>query len=361
MTDILTTPGVLTDAQMSTDRARWLKLHGVEWVSVQAQNGTIVKTRDLAPLKAAGLSAGIWGVSYGAGDAPNADAFRRDGQLLGARAVLMGADHVIADIEMAAKDTRASRGLEPYLDGIRRGGWLGPVHLCPLGAPVNALPHGGNDFAIDVEGFLETGGGVLPQAYFNAYDEYRPDLCVDYWRACGVPMDKINVTVAVYAGEGKGGRISGAEWVPLLRDADVYRNLSIYMDEFLMPFDMEGLHPLTLGPPRPTEEEEPVTVDPAAVNLKIAALAETWLAENSGDEPLTRLRNIKRIATTSDAKWTAVRDDVRAALDGGVSDLRNRLGEAEHLVDSFRTRAGELQLLLDAANAKIAAAKTALS
>lgn len=352
-----TSPGLLTDAQTSLDRAKWLRAHGYDWLSVQVQNGAAVKDRDLAPAKAAGLSAGVWGVSY------SADTFRQDGERLGRQAVRLGAEHVMADIEPAAKFTRDSRGLLPYIVGIREGGWTGPVHLTPLGAPVNARPFGPNDFAVDVASFLATGGSILPQAYFNAYDEYRPDLVAAYWLACGVPADRLNVMIAVYAGEGKGGRISGAEWLPLLKAAGVHSGFSIYMEEMLQPYDLEGLHELSQGPRQAltpkTSEPTPVTPDPAAINAKIAALAETWLAPHEGDEPLARLRMIKRIATATDAGWVGVRENVASALDGDVVATAK-------LAEALATNA-RLQAALDVAarhnadlNAKIAAAKSAL-
>jgi hypothetical protein len=263
-------------------------------------------------------SVGGWGVVYAQAD------FAAFGRRFGAELLRQGAQHAIVDAEMCAKGTRDGQGMKPIIDGMCVAGWAGPVHLCPLGAPTNALPHGPNDFAVDVKSFLDTGGGVLPQAYFNSYAEYRPDLCADYWTACGVPADRLNLMVelAVEAGSEKQLRIDGATWVRLLKGAGVGRNFSAYMVQHLLKSDIDGFAPLAATPaplPNPGGIPEvpplPVIPDPREVNREIAVLADTWLGEYFGEKPLSRLRIIKRIATSSDAQWNAAREAIKAALD----------------------------------------------
>lgn len=345
--DIIPAPGLLTTQQSAKDPA-WLRAHHYDWLSFQAYNPRDggKKDFDLDPARRAGLSPGVWGVTYGVNNMPDAATFFADGKALGEQAVRLGAEHVIVDAEMCAKNTRANRGLSPIVRGLRAGGWTGPVNWSPLGAPANARTAsnpGGNDFACDEQSFLETGGGVLPQAYVNLAPEYDPALCIAYWEACGVPFSRINVMIDL-AAEGK-PRIDGAGWYRILVNADVIRNFSIYMVEFLEPYDLEGLDALSATP---------APVDPAVCNANIAAEADRWLSQFTDTKPLTRLRNIKRIATTTDSEWVAVRQDVADALDGKITALRTELDTAN--ADLLAARAA-----LTAAEAKIAAAQRDLS
>lgn len=378
--DIIPIPGLLTDKQSPCDLG-WLKAHGYEWIAFQVVNEReptgYIRDRDLGPAKAAGLSAGVWGVTYGVGDRPDSAVFFRDGRNLGLQAVKLGAEHVQMDAEMCAKFTRDSRALKPIIDGIRAGGWTGPVHLNTLGAPSNpktASNPGGNDFGIDTKSFTDTGGGVIHQDYFNIAAEYRPRDCVAYWEACGVPRSRQNVMIDL-ANEGRTMR--GADWAPLLDEARMGRAFSIFMAEFILPGDLEALDRFALRAPTPPAP------NPAEINAKIAALAETWLSVFLPDEKLlTRLRNIKRIATTTDAEWVAVRQDVVDALDGRVRLLREQLATTKEWLtkvtaerDGLKVELAQAQADLagaeariatltserDAALAKIAAAKTALS
>jgi hypothetical protein len=75
------------------------------------------------------------------------------------------------NVELAAKGTLASRGMKPIVDGLRAAGWTGPVNLNTLGPPIDPEE---NDYELDLASFLETGGGVVTQAYFNETDHFRP-------------------------------------------------------------------------------------------------------------------------------------------------------------------------------------------
>lgn len=350
-----TTPGHLTDKQ-DPRPMDWVRAHGYDWISFQAYNPRDggLKDRDLGPAKAAGLEAGIWVVSYGRDDQPDDEVFRHDGAESGRQAMRLGAQHLIADIEMAAKGTRATRGLIPFVEGCRLGGWKGPVDFTTLGAPVNAIPHGGNDFGIDVQSFLDTGGSILPQAYFNAFDEYRPKLCWDYWRACGVPADRLNLLIELGAEAGR-PRMSGADWLPYLREADVRRNFSVYMTEFLEPFDLEALQEFSLStkPPHTGAVIPPVAIPSASsLNKQIDELAESWLKNFTAEQTSrSRLRAIQRIARSTDAEWLAERGDVYAALDGDT---------LEDEIKVLTERAFALESEISVLNGKIAHALEAL-
>jgi hypothetical protein len=269
--DIIPAPGQWSDntKPIHPSGARawgWSEIaaYGYEWATIQCFNrGPVALDTDLEYVRAGGfLSVGVWGVVY---DVPDFPSF---GEQFAAEAVRLGADHCIVDAEMCAKGTRGNRGMKPIIDGMRRGGWAGPVHLSTLGAPSNAIPHGGNDFAIDVESYLETGGGVLPQVYYQAYEEYRPDLCADYWEACGVPRSRQNPTIDLLAETGSAKYptdYTGAEWAELLAAAGVGRNFSVYMTQFGDDADYEQLEAQTLLPPStdgPPPEPEPPEPQP---------------------------------------------------------------------------------------------------
>lgn len=325
--DIAPLPGLITDQTRpvradGTDFVDLAELrpYGYEWISYQLVNGHEVTDVRIDGGREAGYpSVGCWGVVYDVAD------FHAFGLRLGAQALLQGCDHVLVDAEQCAKDTRAGRLMLPIVVGLREAGWHGPVHLSTLGAPVNAKPHGPNDFAIDVESFLSTGGSVQPQAYYNAYDEYAPWLCVDYWTAVGVPAGRLNLAIelVVEGGSAKETDYTGAEWAGFLERAGVGRNLNLYMVQYAYDDDLVGLERLTKpaapAPPIPTPEDpdmEPVTDQQSreAVVFAVQAAAQNW---GSDDKPRARLTVCRRIAQSrnDDAKWNACRDAIVAALD----------------------------------------------
>lgn len=217
---------------------------GYEAIQYQAQNGATTKDFNLAPAVFAGLRPELWGVTYNQGD------FRRDGRLLGAQGKKLGAVRVCVNAEMCAKFTRGLRGMRAVVEGIREGGFIGPVDLSTLGSPFNPDLH---DFEIDVQSFLETGGSIYAQAYVNAHSEYHPANCVRYWTRMGVPKDRLNLTLGLYDATSEGGRrMTGAEYVAMAKDLGMGRAFSVFMPETaLLPSDLTELHALTASPPPP--------------------------------------------------------------------------------------------------------------
>jgi hypothetical protein len=250
-------PGVLTTVQDPAPMTlRMLAAFGVRWISYQAQNGgNDPADFDLEPARAAGLSPGVWGVTYGRGHTPDAEIFLRDGRTLGSQAVKLGAEHLMVDVEYAAKGTRDGRLLRPIVDGVRAGGWSGPVHVTTLGAPRGPYGLGANDYEIDIESFLETGGGMFSQDYAHATQSYAPKHGKAYWTAMGVPPARYSSMIGFHVAEGDqdtpGVRWTGAQWRPLLEEADVGRAVSIFMAEFTTEADLAALEPLfkTSAPP----------------------------------------------------------------------------------------------------------------
>jgi hypothetical protein len=320
--DIIPAPGQWSDntkpIHPSGTRAwGWSEIrgYGYDWATIQCYNGGVVQLdTDLDYVRAGGFaSVGVWGVVYDVGD------FFNFGVGFGQEAVRLGADHAIVDAEMCAKGTRPG-GMTPIINGMRQAGWAGPVHLSTLGAPSNAIPHGPNDFWMDVDSYLDTGGGLLPQDYYNAYAEYRPDLCADYWEACGVPRDRQNHTIHLAPETGSAKYptdYSGIEWSDFLLDAGVGRNFSVYMTQFGDEADYEQLRPqTTLDTPQPGEPPEPepppqggtVPKHPTDVDCKdtVRFAAQTWEAQQPDYAPRARLVVARRVCdpANTDAVWT---------------------------------------------------------
>jgi hypothetical protein len=316
-------PFIYTDVQDgSTSGTQYADLvrHGWKGIVFQAQNDTLVRDFDLRVARAAGLSPGVWGCTY---DAAN---FFRDGKVLGQQAVKLGADFVHVDCEFAAKNTRGG-GMKPIIDGLRAGGWQGSVSLNTFGAPSNprtAENPNGNDFAMDVESFLAAGGGVICQAYLNENDVYDPKLCVAYWRAVGVPADKINVMIelapAPPGAQYQGRRLAGSQWLPYLGSAGATTNVSVFMWQHTDPADLDALDALTLAP---TPVRVPTT---AETRKKIWDAAIAWEAALHRPDERYRITTCRRIAgpDNTNERWGMLIEGV--PLSRRIADLLDRAG-----------------------------------
>ena len=198
--DLAQSAGLLTCNQ-NHDRPA-LKGYGYDWQSYQVWNqgprGPLDTGGDyrLSEDRAHGISPGVWGVVYEVG------AFYSSGKGTAERAVALDADHLILDIEEVLKNT-APGGAEPAIRGCRDGGWSGPIHLTTYGAP-SQNPEGGFwDYAMDLQSFLDTGGSILPQAYYAPQRTptgrdpgYAAELCVAYYcDQVGIPRENLNLMI----------------------------------------------------------------------------------------------------------------------------------------------------------------------
>ncbi len=298
--NIITTPGLLADSDLPFGQLTSIKSHGYEWISVQAQNDLQTVDFDSAAIKAVGLSPGVWGVTY------SKASFFRDGKLLGQQAVRLGAEHVQMDAEECAKDTRSGQGMKPIIEGIRAGGWQWPVHLNTLGAPDNP---DANDYAMDTKSFTDTGGGVLVQAYANDHLGYLPTYCARYWARMGLAPEQLNFMIGLYSG--RLGRIDGSGWVPLLRDAGVRRNFSIFLAEHSTEADLAGLD--GFSQPQPAAPAQPSTLQ---TRTAITNAARSWEAGRA-PQSLSRINVCRRIASSDsdNTKWNVVSGAISKILD----------------------------------------------
>lgn len=293
------------------DAARLKKLRGFgyEAISYQVQNGDKVSDFDFSPARQAGVQPRVWGVTY------SQDRFYADGLSLGTQAMKLGAEgEVIMDAEMAAKFTRATRGMQPVIQGIRDAGWQGPISLNTMGPPYNPLV---NDYEIDTDSFLATGGGVYTQAYANETDSFKPLYAMQYWTRIGIPFDRLNITISLYPAEADkeypGRMYDGATYVPLLKEAGVKRNLSIFMEPALTDADLQALSVLTLSPtPKPPVSTK-ANYDEALA--KLSSSVDEWRKQGKDEEYVaTRRQTVARrvLLATQDAEDM---NTLNAALD----------------------------------------------
>lgn len=288
-----------------TDGVNWpyLASIGYEWVSFQVYNPAEsygIMDFDLNAVKAHGFkNVGVWGVFYDTVD------FFNGGKALGAQAVKLHADHCIANAEMCMKNTKIGRLAQPLIKGIRAGGWTGSVDLSTLGAPWNPSV---NDYGMDLQSFLETGGTIHSQDYLNDSEGYHPKFAVEYYKHLGIPESKINHTIALYSGTR--GKITGTQWVTVLDEADVDKNISIYMVQDGQKVDYEGLRQVTTS-------IQVKALDSTRTKEAMIALANAWLDKEEAEsrpQSKSRIREAKRILSSSDLQFKKCRDTIYNAL-----------------------------------------------
>lgn len=275
---------------------------GYEWATFQVYNPQLtfdIQTFDLAAVRAHGIKAGVWGVIYDRTD------FYNGGKKIGKAAVDQGADHCIVDAEQCMKDTREGRLAKSIIKGVRDGGWTGPVDLSTLGAPWSPLT---NDYAMDLESFLETGGSIHSQDYLNESEGYHPKYAIQYYAKLGIPLNRINHTIGLYAGTR--GQINGAGWVDILGESGIHRNFSVYMVQDGQAVDYESL----------TELSKPILIKPldsTATKEGMKALADAWLADQASQglpQTKSRIRLARRILGSNDIQLQKFRDAIYNAL-----------------------------------------------
>lgn len=308
MFDIVPKHGLKTVSEHSLDRYRQLAAYGYSWIAFQAQNDSSTRDYFLQAARDAGLSPGVWGVSYASSN------FYRDGYLLGKQAVKLGAEHLTGDIEFAAKDTKASRGLRPFIQGVRDGGWQHPINLNTMGPP--ATPEF-NDYAIDLQSIFETGGAVLTQAYANETDLFTPKAAVTYWSRL-LPLEDLNLTISLYPAEADkqypGRRLTGAQYVELLKAAGWNKGISIFMAEAMTDDDMRALKEITIAPPPPPQPPDVDTVMNRRVALdRLQESVDYWESIGLTDQTISRQRQTlawRVLAMPQTKAYMAELDDV---------------------------------------------------
>lgn len=304
-------PGLYTDAlnPFPFPGVTWPYLRdcGFKWVTFQTYNPNLyagVKTFDLPAVKAHGFTnVGVWGVIY------SKDDFYNGGKALGASAKLQGANHLIVDAEECYKGTRPTHGGSEIIRGIRDGGWTGPVDLSTLGAPWNPTV---NDYEMDTKSFVDTGGGVQSQDYWNESEGYTLEAANIYWPRVGVPLSKLSHTIALY--QGAKSRVPGSDWVTMLKSNKVGKRYAVYMVQDGHKEDYDAFKDYNASIAAPVPVTPPTTVSASETRSSMIALAKKWLATQPTQEALSRIRVAKRVLETTDAQWNSIKTEMAQSL-----------------------------------------------
>lgn len=187
--------------------------NGFTWVALRIHDGTAAEAPDpmwIAAFRARGIAVGGWGVER---KAPRAEA------ALAAQLVdRYGLDFYIANAEWTyRRDTggwtrsrafaRAFRAREPDL----------PAALVTYGAA--PAPH---VLPLDFAAWRSRGFELLPEAYWNQWPQYRPDLTVAHARRAGWRTAQVHPVLGVYR------RFPAVRYLPWLRRAGT-RGFSVFL------------------------------------------------------------------------------------------------------------------------------------
>ena len=296
---VITVPSHLTDTAHSVDELKRLHdEHGIEGIWYQVQNGGNNPVNyDLNVARNAGLFSGVWGVTYDQWDQGNNPRHLtpyQQNEILGKQAALLKPDAVMVDAEEFFKNSRGEAkagtitGYAPgplgteMLNGIRAGGWDGPVHLTPIGAPADPLV---DDHKFDLEVFLQTDGGIFAQAYAQLHTSYQPAVTKKYYvERLKVPADRYNSMIWLTSS------VTAQDWVRLLREAESNRAISVFMTEYGTEADWDILDFITKPIAIPPPVDPRLTLDPNMVPLRddailqfkaaTAKVPENWVKAN---------------------------------------------------------------------------------
>ena len=285
--NVVTTASLLTctDDHGAEDFVSYKK-HGYTAVWYQTWNAGGRAYSTAAACRTTGLEVGAWGVIY------ERDHFYADGKNLAESALALGAKHLMVDAEDCLKGTRSTRAAREIIRGVRDGGWSGPVHLTTLGAPTKRPDGIFWDHDFDLDSFLETGGGIFPQAYANQAASYAPKHCVDYFCGqLGVPRDRLNLMIWL------DDKVSASEWMSLLEAADSGVAFSVFLAEFFSGYghpigSFDELRPIEPRPQTPEPEPEPepahAALDPRLLQIRHDTLVELKAAKASYNDWKTK-------------------------------------------------------------------------
>ena len=209
--------------------AERLQASHFRWVALHVNEGLVgrpVDTLWVDVLHAHGLSVGGWGATK---RHPLIEAVLADEVVRNA-----GLDFYIASAEHAYERTspggwarsatfvRTFRSLEPDL----------PAALVTYGAAPAPFV-----IPIDYAAWRNAGFDLLPEAYYNQYRAYRPDLTVAHALRAGWPLARVHPVIGVYH------HYPAANYVPLLQRAGT-RGFSVFLADQARPSDYDALAPL---------------------------------------------------------------------------------------------------------------------
>jgi hypothetical protein len=225
--NIFATAGVFVDNPYNFPDAQTLgaalEAAHFSWVALHIEDEVTLENltpKWVATLRDHGLKVGVWGMELNnvASDVAIADLAIRT----------YGFDFYIADAEApfeskgewrSAQFVRAFRELQPAI----------PAALVTLGAAKApwVLPL---DFAAWRSGNFD----LLPEAYYNQYPWYRPDLCVAHALRAGWTLDAVHPVIGVYR------HYAAANYVPLLQNLGTH-GFSVFLADQMTPADYTAL------------------------------------------------------------------------------------------------------------------------
>jgi len=207
--------------------AGWLEGSHFTWIALHVDDvGTIEWTDPtwIPTMRAHGIDVGVWGV---AGKNPIASAAVAD---LAIRT--FGFDFYIADAENPYEGKKRSTGWERSATFVRAFRAIEPTipsALVTLGAAKApyVLP-------IDFAAWRNGGFDLLPEAYYNQYPGYRPDLTVAHALRAGWPLDRVHPVLGVYH------HYPAARYVPLMQNLGT-RGFSVFLGDQMTLADYAAL------------------------------------------------------------------------------------------------------------------------
>jgi hypothetical protein len=208
-------PGTLAD-ELEANHFSWVALHVESLADVVNMPAIWIQV-----MRAHGLKVGLWGT---ASTDPIVSA------VFASEAVqALGLDFYVADAEnpyesrgkwRSAMFVSEFRQLEPTL----------PAGLVTLGdaqAPW-VLP-------IDFASWRDNGFALLPEAYYNQYPGYRPDLTVQHAIRAGWSVADVHPVIGVYH------HYAAANYVPLLENDGGTTGFSVFLADQMTPADFAAL------------------------------------------------------------------------------------------------------------------------
>jgi hypothetical protein len=204
----------------------WLQSAHFTWVAMHIDDLPTFEAVDrhwIDTLRAHGLQVGVWGA-----EGVNVAS---DVAIANYAIESWGFDFYIADAEdpfekkgayRSGQFVRAFRQLQPTI----------PAALVTLGAAKApwVLP-------IDFAAWRSGGFDLLPEAYYNQYPGYRPDLTVAHAQRAGWSLDAVHPVIGVYH------HYSAAKYVPLLQGLGT-RGFSVFLADQMSIADYGALSAL---------------------------------------------------------------------------------------------------------------------
>ncbi|MGH3000203.1 MAG: hypothetical protein ACRDNM_12980, partial [Gaiellaceae bacterium] len=207
--------------------ARWLTSAHFTWIAFHVDDvGTLDWTNQhwLDVMRANGIEVGAWGAE---GLNPIASAAIAD---LAIRTY--GFDFYIADAEtpyMGKRDSAAWNRSANFILAFRALQPTIPAALVTLGAakPPYVLP-------MNFPAWRNGGFELLPEAYYNQYPGFRPDLTVAHAERAGYSLSDVHPVIGVYH------NYPAANYVPLLQNLGTH-GFSVFLGDYMTPADYTAL------------------------------------------------------------------------------------------------------------------------